>query len=308
MVSVSQTKHLHAQAAGWIILCRAAFIGMMALVKFLPYQTLQVNLCRSVINMAIVLLVLAYQRKLHFKSKQPKLQLVRVICGAFGMMCYYYAFRNLDMAKASTLLFAQALILPVLAMIFLHEKSGWRRILAVVIGYIGIWVALDPVYEEFSYAEGIALLAAALGAGAMVSGKKLTATDNTLLLMFFSGLATVSLLAPLFVFDISLFGMIEKVHWQPMLLDDWKYILLIVLCSLTAQYSHIRSYKIGDIGFLAPFEYLKFIFSLVIGYLFFAEFPETTTYIGAAIVMGSTLYLTKRELKKNPQYNYRPDR
>ncbi len=306
MRSLPGSTYLHAQAAGWIILCRTAFIGMMALVKFLPYQTLQVNLCRSGINMVIVLLILGYQRKLYFKSKQPKLQLVRVLCGAFGMMCYYYAFRNLDMAKASTLLFAQALMLPVFAMIFLHEKSGWRRILAVIIGYVGIWVALDPVYEQFTYAEGIALLAAALGAGAMVSGKKLTATDDTLLLMFYSGLTTVMLLGPLFAFDISLFGLIEEVHWETMILGDWKYILFIVGCSLTAQYSYIRAYKIGDIGFLAPFEYLKFILSLVIGYLFFSEMPEFTTYIGAAIVVSSTLYLTKREIKKNPQYNYRP--
>jgi drug/metabolite transporter (DMT)-like permease len=167
---------------------------------------------------------------------------------------------------------------------------------------------LDPVYEEFSYAEGIALLAAALGAGAMVSGKKLTATDDTLLLMFFSGLTTVLLLGPLFVFDISFFGYVDPIQWEPMSFEDWKYIALIVVCSLTAQYSYIRAYKIGDIGFLAPFEYLKFILSLGIGYLFFAELPETTTYVGALIVMGSTLYLTKKEIKKNPQYNYRPDR
>ena len=301
-----EKKSINLQAIFWIILTKFSFVFMMALVKASNIPSLQVNFCRSLSIWGIVGLIIAFNKNLTFKTTNFKLQITKVSIGAFGMIGYFYSFRHLEMAKASTLGFTQSLVLPILAYIFLREKVGWRRILAILIGYGGIWVAIDPVYGSFEAAEGVILIASICGAAAVICAKKLTAKDSPLLLMFYSGMATSVILGLYYLLTPKGFSLAGyDGTWISLTWHDIPLFIGIISISLLMQYGYLKSYSLADVGFLAPFNYLKFLVSSGISFFYFQQTPAPETFIGAALIIGSTLYLAKKEIHQEPQYHYK---
>jgi drug/metabolite transporter (DMT)-like permease len=296
---------LNLQAVFWILLCKCLFVIMMAMGKGSSLPTLQINFCRSFSIFIITACIILFSKKLTFKTTNPKLQLLKVSVGAFGMIGYFYAFRYLEMAQATTLGFTQALILPIFAFLFLREKIGAGRITALIIGYIGILVAINPVYRSFEAPEGIMLIASACGAFAVVCAKKLTAKDSPILLMFYSGLATSVLVGIYYVLKGTSIDVGIEGQWTPLTFEHIQFFGILVFVSFFMQYSYIKAYSLADVGFLAPFDYIKLIISTVFSLLIFQQIPSIETIVGAILIIGSTFYLTKKDIHKDPQYHYK---
>ena len=296
---------INLQAVFWILVCKFCFVVMMAMAKASTLPTMQINLCRSFSIFLIAACIIFFHKGLTFKTVNPKLQILKVSIGAFGMIGYFYAFRHLEMAKATTLGFMQSLVLPVFAFLFLRERIGWNRIIALIIGYAGILIAINPVYGSFETAEGIILLASLCGAFAVVVAKKLTAKDSPILLMFYSGLATSVILGVYYALKGDLIDCGPEGQWVPLTWADGKFFFMLVVVSFAMQYSYLKAYSLADVGFLAPFNYVKFLISSAFSLLLFHQRPEMETLVGAALIIGSTLYLTKKEIHQEPQYHYK---
>ena len=297
-------KPINLQAVFWIVLCKASFVVMMALNKQSMLPTLEVNFCRSFLIMVVTAILIASNKKLTFKTGNPMLQFLKVSVGAFGMIGYFYGFRYLEMAHATTLDFSQALILPLFAICFLKEKINCQRIIALLIGYGGIIIAVNPFSGIFDKAEAIMLIAAVCGAFAVVMAKKLTAKDSPILLMFYSGVATAVLLGIYYMIPgVSVFG--SQGQWVPLTWEDGPFFLQLIIISFIMQYSYLKAYSLADVGFLAPFNYTKFFISVLFSLFLFHEVPALETFFGAMLIISSTFYLTKKELHKEPQYNYK---
>ncbi len=299
-------KHpLNLQAIFWILVCKFSFVIMMAMGKASILPTMQINFCRSFSIFLITGSMILFNKDLTFKTSNPKLQFLKVSVGAFGMIGYFYAFRYLEMAQAATLSFSQALILPIFAFFFLREKIGKGRITALIVGYVGTLIALNPVYGTFDTAEAIMLIASACGAFAVVCAKKLTAKDSPILLMFYSGLATSVLLAVYYSLKGNMMDFGPEGEWFSLTVEHIKFFAMLVFISFIMQYSYIKAYSLADVGFLAPFDYIKLIISSVFSLLIFHQTPSIETILGAALIVGSTLYLTKKDIHKEPQYEYK---
>lgn len=297
-------QSINLQAVFWIVLCKASFVVMMALNKQSTLPTLEINFCRSSLIMVITAIIIISNKKLTFKTGNPTLQFLKVSVGAFGMIGYFYGFRYLEMAHATTLDFSQSLILPLFAIFFLKEKINYQRILILLIGYTGILIAINPFSGSFEKAEGIMLVAAFCGAFAVVMAKKLTAKDSPILLMFYSGVATACLLGIYYALPgESSFGM--QGIWVPLTLDDAPFFLKLIIISFVMQYSYLKAYSLADVGFLAPFNYTKFFISVLFSFFVFHQIPAIETFIGATLIIGSTFYLTRKEIHKAPQYHYK---
>ena len=117
-------QSINLQAVFWILVCKFCFVVMMAMAKASPLPTMQINICRSFSIFLIAGCIVFFNKTLTFKTANPKLQLLKVSIGSFGMIGYFYSFRYLEMAKATTLGFMQSLILPVFAFLFLRERIG----------------------------------------------------------------------------------------------------------------------------------------------------------------------------------------
>jgi drug/metabolite transporter (DMT)-like permease len=282
----------------WILVCKFSFALMLGLVKFLNiYPTLQLNFIRSLTVLGFALPLLLRRGLQSFKVTQIWVQIARVICGAFGIMCFFYTFRMLPLAKATTLMSSQTLVVPIMASLFLKEHIGWKRWFAVVVGYIGIWVAVRPDYGDLEFAEMVGMVGAVLAAGANVAAKKLVSSHSPLLLMFYSAVTSVVLLGGFWIISPCLLTHFPTIEpWEPLRNQDLFFLLLTGILAMIAQYSYLKAYKFSDISFLAPFDYTKFLFSISIGYFIFQEIPDLNTWLGILLIVISTFYITHQEM------------
>jgi drug/metabolite transporter (DMT)-like permease len=201
----------------------------------------------------------------------------------------FYSVVHLPLADATALSFTKPLFVIVLAVIVLKEKVRIRRWSATIGGFIGVLVMLRPG-AGIEPAAIVGIGAALAVAGVVIMVKDLTKTEQPIAILFYFGLvSTVIALAPALWF------------WQQP--TWWELTLLIAIGALGAggQGATVRSYLCGEATFVAPFDYTRLLYAGFLGWLFFAEVPDSWTWIGAGIIVASTLYIAYREAELNRQ-------
>ena len=207
-------------------------------------------------------------------SENPKLQILRGLTLLIANICFFYSISIISMAKALTLAFVAPLITTALSPIFLGEKVGIRRWTAVLIGFVGSLVVIRPGFLEFNLAT-----IAALGTGCfygiyLVITRKLHSTDSPLLTLLITGVVGAVIASLLVPFVWILMGIFACLG----------HILLIY------------SLKYADASKLAPFGYFEIVTNIILGYYFFADFPDSYTFLGLFIIILSGVYIYYREL------------
>lgn len=286
---------------------KISFVVVMALSKYLhTYSPLQLNFIRSFIVLSTVTPYIWITRgKGAFKTKQPLNQFIRMVLSSTSMICFFYGYRLLPLAKASAINFSYALMVPLLAAFFLKEKVSFQRWAFLLLGYVGIFMIIDPAFEKFEQGELLALIGVLLLAFSSLFVKKLTRTDESLVVVFYSSVATSFLLGAYFLcihcFEFK--GL--DTSWVPMAQDDWWIFLGIGALSFMGQFTYVQAYGKSRLNFLAGFDYLKFLFASLLGFLFFKESIEPATFYGACIILICSYAIAREELKiKNVYENY----
>lgn len=222
-----------------------------------------------------------------FQSNKPGFHVLRAALGCGALACTYYAYRKLPLALATTIGFTQPLILTVFSLFFLKESLTWGRWIALFVGYAGVLILavptgggacgeLEPII--------IAFLANVLSSGAIITAKHLTKTDSTVTLLVYFSLAVFCLSGIFFGYD----------H-QPIQMDDAKILVLIGGLAMLSQFSYMRALKHANASTVAPFEYLRLVFAIPIGIIFFHEKLELKTILGACVIIATSFYLTRQK-------------
>lgn len=223
------------------------------------------------------------------EAERPGLQFTRVVLSTLELFCFYYAVMYLPLADVMTYWLAAPIYVAAAAPFLLGEKVGWRRWTAIGIGFIGVIITLEPSSAMFTMPAIISIVGTAAFAFMMLSGRSLRGTpDKTLVLFQTGGAAVVGLLAAPF-------------GWAP--LTSVNEVLLLGLLGIIAMGAHMlvnRALKISDAATVAPLQYTLLLWAVVFGYFFFGEVPRLTMVIGAALIVGSGLFIFFREqqLKK----------
>lgn len=172
-----------------------------------------------------------------------------------------------------------------LAWAFLAERVGVHRVGAVIAGFVGVVVAMRPGTEGLFDANALIPIAGALGAAvAIISVRRLSQTETT-----------ATLLAWQSIFVGALAGV--PLFWLWVTPDAFGVAFLLAMGGLAAvgQWVGVRALRLGEAVVIGPIEYTKLIYATLIGYLVFAEVPDAWTLTGAAIIIGSALYILYRE-------------
>tara|TARA_B110000438_G_scaffold231379_1_gene226699 strand:- start:413 stop:1264 length:852 start_codon:yes stop_codon:yes gene_type:complete len=217
-------------------------------------------------------------------SSEPKLQIFRGLTLFFANILFFYSISVISMAKALTLAFVAPLITTALSPFFLGEKVGFRRWLAVIVGFIGSLVVIRPGIIEFNLAS-----VAALGTGFfygiyLIITRKLHTSDSPLLTLLLTGVVG-AVVSSFFV----------PIVWINLSYNQW---LLLGLMGIFACLGHlflILSLKYADASRLAPFGYFEIVTNVMLGYYFFGDFPHYWTWAGLTIIVCSGIYITIRE-------------
>ena len=246
---------------------------------------LQITWARYFFTVAFTLplMFFFFREKLVWTDK-PKLQLIRGLILLAANICFFYAISVISLAKALTLAFIAPLIVTTFSPIFLNEKVGLRRWSAVIIGFIGSLVVIRPGYVEINLAS-----IAALGTGVMygfylIITRKLSTSDNPLLTLLLTGVVGATIISTVMPFV-----------WVKPSLNQWSIMAAIGIFACIGHLFIILSLKYADASKLAPFSYFEIVTNIIIGYYFFNDFPDNSTFFGLFIIVLSGIYISRRE-------------
>tara|TARA_B110000116_G_scaffold271782_1_gene293664 strand:- start:2995 stop:3819 length:825 start_codon:yes stop_codon:yes gene_type:complete len=270
---------------GWMATVVVGITIQSALVKWLgeTLSSVQILWLRGAVGLFFVLPIFAF-RQVRFYSHGLKRHFLRALAGVLSMACWFYALTELPLAEATSYSFAMPLFLTVLAWAFLGEKLKWQTWLATVIGFSGVLIIMRPDSVTLGLAALAGLAAAFLHAVAAILIKTLASSESALaLLLYFPVLAIVVFLFP------------AMSVWISPTPTEWVGLVGVAALGVQTQWGFIQACRISDMTFLAPLDYSRLLFALVLGYLLFSELPDFWTLAGAAVVVGSTLYVVKRD-------------
>lgn len=218
---------------------------------------------------------------------KPKMIAVRSVFGTMAMMITFWAISLMPLAEASAFFFTSSLFIPVLGLIFLKEKTGPRRWLAVVIGFIGVLIMLHPEGNVSSLGAAVALTAACMHAVVHIILRYLGKSEKPETVTFyFMAVGTVITAFPLpFVAHLP--------TWQ-----DMPFFIGVGLSGAAAQYLVSMSFKYAPATIVSVFNYSSLIWSTLFGWMIWGDWPTMPIWIGGGIVIASNLFILWRESRQ----------
>jgi drug/metabolite transporter (DMT)-like permease len=200
------------------------------------------------------------------------------------MLCGFSALGMMPFAEAIAISFTAPLFATAGAAIFLHEVVKMRRWTATIVGFIGVLIIVRPGAGALSLGVPVALAAAAFSSATSLMVKDLVRTEPTASVVTYMVLimTPLSLLPALFV-------------WTWPGIYDWPLILGMGLSGTLGHLAWTRAFSLADASAVMPYDYSRMLFGAVIGFVVFNEVPTIYTWIGAAIICASAIYIAKRE-------------
>ena len=294
----------------FILLGMALFSIQDALIKFIYEDVALYELYFGRTLVAFILLVgyLKFSnQKIILKTHYPFLTIFRVICFFFGFSFFYISLTYMTLAMANALFFSSPFFVSILATIVLKEKVGIRRWLAISAGFIGVFIVLNPDFNEFDYKK-IAPIACALCYSISMTITKYTSDkDNSYTQMthLYIGATIISILFFIFTgkgqfnnFSDPTFQFIFR-EWFTNPTYAWPIIILMGFIGALAFFCVFNAYSIASPSVVSLYEYSLIIWSIMIGYILFDNVPTLRTFIGVSIIIGAGIYIYLREKIKD---------
>jgi drug/metabolite transporter (DMT)-like permease len=216
-------------------------------------------------------------------APRPGLQILRVVLSSLEVAMFFWAVSYLPLADTTTFYLAGPIYVTALSVLLLRERVGWRRWIAVLVGFIGVVVALRPSSASFTLPALIALVGSVFYALLMIATRALRETNETVLLtgQFVGALVFGAASVP--------FGWIMPSAF------DLLFIGSLGIASLCALFCVVRSLKLASASVVVPYQYTLLIWAVLFGWAAFGELPDAYTLAGAAIIVAAGLYIFWRE-------------
>ena len=280
------------QGAIWVLMSGVTFVAMTTLVKHLSgdYPSHVQNFYRQTGSLIVAIpFLLRSPGQVLFvpRSTMPAL-FMRSLLATIGMILLLYSYEAMPMAEANALSFTRPLWVVLLAVLFLRETIGPSRIAAVLMGFVGVVVIMRPWGTDVAigWPHVAALFSALCLAGTITGVKSLTKNLSASSILVWSSIMGELLSLPFALAD-----------WRWPSPGDLIPLFLIGLLSAANQLLFIKGMAVGEAAVLAPVDYARLVLSVVAGLLVFGEWPDAFTWIGAGVIVVSTLYITIREIQ-----------
>ncbi len=268
----------------------------------------EIYLIRTVVSFVLILLFLIITKKpIVFKTQYPLLTFTRVILFFFGFSSFYVSLTVLPLGTATALFFVTPFLITIFAHIFLKEEIGLRRWSAVVVGFIGVYVTLNPDFSNFNYLSLLPILCALCYSLSMIIIKKTSDKDSvyTQTFTFYIGAIIISIIF-YFIIGDGQYNVSDHPASQ-FIFREWfvdfnSNILLMTATGVTATIAFLflfTAYSIASPAVVSPFEYSILFWSPLVGWLYFDEIPSLNTVIGILIIVSSGVYIFMREKAQN---------
>jgi drug/metabolite transporter (DMT)-like permease len=273
-------------AAGWMAGALIAFIAMMVAARELSdtMHTFEILLFRSIVGLAIVGVLVLRAGKAVLRTTRPRLHVIRNVLHFAGQYGWIYGIAVLPLAEVTAIEFTAPIWTAVLAVLFLGERMNRGRVVAIGLGFAGIFVILRPGVEVVQLASLVVLASAICYATTHVTTKALTATDRPLTILFY-----------MMVVQLPIGLVLSPLVWTPPVAADVPWLLLVGAAALVAHYCLARAFQLADATVAVPMDFIRLPLTAFVGYLLYAERFELAILAGAVLIFAGNYYSIRRE-------------
>jgi len=279
------------RAAVLIMVSMTAFTVNDALMKLaatnLPFFQ-QIFMRGCMISIGLFMLARAWGHMAHRPTAKDRwLTVLRTFAEAVGTLFFLTALFSMPIANLSAILQALPLTVTLAAALFLGEPVGWRRILAIIVGFVGVGLIIRPGLEGFTIysAYGVAAVIAVTVRDLAARRLSPDIPSTRVALSAATGVTAMAGLAAI--------GMGEV--WVMPSSVEMALLAGAALCLMAGYTSAVAGMRGGDLGFVAPFRYTSLLVALILGFVLFDEWPDALTMLGAGIVVATGLFTIYRE-------------
>jgi drug/metabolite transporter (DMT)-like permease len=291
-VASGAIEHSENRAAGvlWMLATMFCFISLDTMMKelLLTYSLVQVTWARFFFATVVAAVAAGPNLPVLVKTRAPALQFTRSLLLAVTTGIFNAGVRLVPLATATTIMFLSPILVTALSVLLLKEHVGPRRWIGIAIGFLGALIVVRPWHSSlgtFLAGASLLLVAALFNANYQIITRKVRLYDEPLTSLLYTaiiGALATSIILPWF--------------WQwPHNAGHW---LLLVATGLAGGIGHlclIQSFRLAPASVVAPISYSALIWSALFGWLIFSEWPDIWTWLGAALIIGSGLYIFRRE-------------
>ncbi|MEM9030420.1 MAG: DMT family transporter [Pseudomonadota bacterium] len=275
------------RGAIWMLLATSFFSSMLVMIKLAGQRmhVTEVLFFRQLVMVAIVLPVIIREFPRSLLSARMDLQAIRVGAAFFAMLLGFTAIINMPLATATTISFAKTFIITILAIVMLGESVGPRRWGALVVGFIGVVIVAWPDPGESLNIYALMALGSAACVGlVMILVRKLSQIDLPVTILTYQAVGIGILMFPPTLY-----------FWVTPTFHDWILLFGIGCVSAIGQTCNIFALRAAEASALAPLDYTRLIFTLILGWVVFAEWPADRVFLGAALIVAAAFYTLHRE-------------
>ncbi len=274
--------------AGMLLMLLGDFLFSLndAMAKWLvaSFSVGQLLVIRSIGSFIILAPMIARQGSdALFHVERPPLQFLRVVMATFDVGLFYAAVAYLPLADVMTFYMAGPIYVAAISHFFLGERNGWRRWLAVFVGFIGVLIALRPSAAMFSWPSLFGLGGSFAFALTLALGRRLRQTTDATLVAW----QTVGALATGLVLSIG--------NWRSTSPLDFVAMLALGVVAGSAHLLITRSLKLAPASLLAPLQYSLLVWAIALGFIFFGDIPDAQIIVGSVIIVLAGLFIFHRK-------------
>ena len=269
----------------YMIISGFSFVIMHSAAKYLSEQIhiFEITFLRCALVIVVLAPIIFKEGKSIFITKQPKFQIYRIITNSIAMLCFFYGLTLTTLSEVTALNLTVPIFTSLLAFIFLKEKLKKHRLIALFVGFFGALIVLRPDIS-FNVGGMFILTSSLIWSVSLIFIKKLTETDSPVTISLYAG---VGMIPATF---IAAYPYLEIPN-----LYQFSIIFFIATTGTIAQTLLNSAFKRGELAILLPLDYLKLIWSVLIGYTIFIESTPYTLWIGGFFIVGASSYIAWRE-------------
>lgn len=274
------------RGAAWMLLASLGFTVMNATIRVLSEElpAFEIVFLRNFAGLLLMLPWIARSGLSVLQTSRHQLYLWRSAVGFVAMLCWFSAIGMMPLAEATAVSFTGPIFSTIAAVLLLGEVVRVRRVSAMIVGLIGALIVLRPGFEAVGLAQILVLGNAIIGGTNAVLVKQLTRTESSSAIVTYMTLYTtpMALLPALFV-------------W---VMPSWTAIFWVTVLGLSGVFAHqalTRAFAAAETTLVITFDYVRLPLTALIAWIAFSEVPDLWTWIGGALIIGSTVYIAHRE-------------
>lgn len=237
---------------------------------------------RGVLTTAALLFLARWQRVALWPPVARDRRIVALRSGAevLATVTFLVALTQMPLANLSALMQSLPLAVTLAAVIFLRDPIGWRRMVAIMIGFAGVLLIIKPGAEGFDRWSLLGLASVLCVVVRDLSTRAIGATVSSTTVAVWAGVA------------VTLLGLVGSIWqgWQPVEGAEAGLILLAAANLIVGYLTVVMTMRVGDVGFVAPFRYMALLWAIVLGFAVFGAWPDLLTLIGALIVVATGIF------------------